>query len=215
MFTGRKLPITLAFVVLVGLAIGASCKGFFVDPTLTSITISPASPQVEIGKTQQLSVFGTYDDGTRKQVKSGVNWSTVPTGVVSIDPNSSVMTGVTLGTTQITADSQGLEATATGTVFAVVTKLTISPTSASAAQGDSVNFNVQDQSNNDVSDLAHVVAQQGGVTVTTINCSFDDTVPAQVCTIDATAPTGNYNIVATYPGFSGSATAVLTVTAAP
>lgn len=216
MFTGRKLPITLAFVVLVGLAIGASCKGFFVDPTLTSITISPTSPQVEISKTQQLSVFGTYDDGTRKQVKSGVNWSTVPTGIASIDPNSSVMTGVAVGTTQITADAQGLTATATGTVFEVVTKLTITPSTASVQQGDSVNFNVKDQSNNDVSDLAHVVAQQNGTTVSTINCTFDDAVPAQVCTVDSTATVGDYDIVATYPGFNGTpGTATLHVTAAP
>src|SRR3954468_2130375 len=125
MFTGRKLPITLAFVALVALAIGASCKGFFVDPTLTSITISPTAPQVEIAKTQQLSVFGTYDDGSRKQVKSGVNWSTAPTGIVTVDPTTSIMTGKTVGTTQLTADAQGLTATATATVFEVITQLTI------------------------------------------------------------------------------------------
>ena len=47
MFTGRRLPLTLAFAVLIGLAFGASCKGFFVDPTLTAITISPTAPQVD------------------------------------------------------------------------------------------------------------------------------------------------------------------------
>jgi hypothetical protein len=214
MFSGRKLPITLAFVVLVALAIGASCKGFFVDPTLTSITISPTSPQVEVGKTQQLTVFGTYDDGTRKQVKSGVNWSTSPTGIASIDPLTSVMTGVAVGTTQITADAQGLNGTATGTVFVVITGLTITPTTASQVQGGSVDFTVKDQSGNNVSDLAHVVAQQGGTTVTTINCSFNDA-GAQTCAIDSTATVGDYNIVATYPGFNGNATAVLHVTAAP
>jgi hypothetical protein len=212
MLTGRKLPLTLAFVVLVGLAFGASCKGFFVDPVLTSITISPASPQVELSKTQQLTVFGTYDDGSRKQVKSGVNWSTAPTGIASIDPQTSIMTGQTVGTTQITADAQGLTATATGTVFEVVTKLSINPTTTSGKQGTTVNFTVSDQSNNNVSNLATVVAQQGGTTVTTINCTFDDTLNVQACAIDSTAATGDYNIVATYPGFSGNATATLTVT---
>lgn len=213
MFAGRKLPLTLVFVVLIGLAFGASCKGFFVDPTLTSITISPSSPQVELDKTQQLSVFGTYDDGSRKQVKSGVSWSTAPTGIVSIDPDTNIMSGRAVGTTQLTADAQGLHATATATVFKVITDLTISPTTANADQGTSVNFTVKDQADNNVSNLADVVAKQGGTTVTTINCSFDDVENAQVCTIDDTAPTGDYNIVATYPGFSGSATAVLTVTA--
>ncbi len=215
MFTGRKLPLTLVFAVLIGLAFGASCKGFFVDPTLTSITISPTSPQVEVTKTQQLSVFGTYDDGSRKQVKSGVNWSSLPTGIVSIDPATSVMTGLATGTTQITADAQGLTANATATVFIVISSLTISPTTASAAQGTTQPFTVTANGNMNVSNLASVVAQQGGMTVTTINCSFDDTQNAQVCTIDDTATTGDYNIVATYPGFSGNAVAVLTVTAAP
>jgi len=213
MFTRRKLPLTLAFVVLIGLAFGASCNGFFVDPVLQSITISPASPQVEVTKTQQLSVFGTYDDGTRKQVKSGVNWSTVPTGIVSIDPQTSIMTGLVVGTTQLTADAQGLTATATATVFEVVTQLTISPTTASSAQGTSVPFTVKDQNGNNVSNLASVVAQQSGTTVTTINCTFDDAQNAQTCSIDDTAPVGVYDIVATYPGFNGSATAKLTVTA--
>jgi hypothetical protein len=215
MFTGRKLPITLAFVALVALAIGASCKGFFVDPTLTSITISPTAPQVEIAKTQQLSVFGTYDDGSRKQVKSGVNWSTAPTGIVTVDPTTSIMTGKTVGTTQLTADAQGLTATATATVFEVITQLTITPATASQSQGNSVNFTVKDQDDNNVSNLANVVAQQGGVTVTTINCSFDSTAVAQICSIDDTAPTGDYDIVATYPGFNGNAKAKLTVTPAP
>jgi hypothetical protein len=213
MFKGRKLPLTLAFGVLIGLAFGASCNGFFVDPVLTSIAISPTTPQVELSKTLQLSVFGTYDDGSRKQVNSGVNWSTSPTGIISIDPATNVMTGIATGTSQITADAQGLTANASATVFLVIASLAISPTTASQPQGGTQNFTVTANGSLNVSNLANVVAQQGGVTVTTINCSFDDTQSAQVCTIDDTAPVGTYNIVATYPGFSGSATAVLGVTA--
>jgi hypothetical protein len=218
MFTGRKLPLTLAFAVLIGLAFGASCNGFFVDPTLTSITISPASPQVELNKTQQLSVFGTYDDGSRKQVKSGVNWSAVPTGIVSIDAATSVMTGLATGTVTITADAQGLTSTATGTVFLVITSISIDPTTAQKAQGDSQNFTVgavSDGNPIDITALANVVAQQGGVTVSTINCSYDSTQLAQVCDIDAAAPVGDYDIVASYPGFSSTAKATLTVIARP
>ena len=98
MFTGRKLPLTLGFVVLIGLAFGASCKGFFVDPTLTGIAISPTAPQVEGGKTITLQAFGTYDDGTRKQVKSGVSWSSATTAVATIDTSTGVLTGVAPGT---------------------------------------------------------------------------------------------------------------------
>src|SRR5438552_10142876 len=117
MFIGRKLPLTLAFVVLIAFAFGVSCKGFFVDPTLTSIAISPTTPQVEKGKTITLQAFGTYDDGTRKQVKSGVSWSSDAHGVATIDSNTGVLTGIAAGTATITADAQALESTASATVF--------------------------------------------------------------------------------------------------
>ena len=54
------------------LALAVSCKGFFVNPTLTSIVISPTAPQVAVGTTATMQVFGTYDDGSRSQVKSGL-----------------------------------------------------------------------------------------------------------------------------------------------
>ncbi len=49
MLTGRKLALTLAFTVLVVVAFGMSCNGFFTDPTLSSIAIQPPTPQIEIG----------------------------------------------------------------------------------------------------------------------------------------------------------------------
>ncbi len=44
MLTGRKLSLTLAFGVLVIVAIGASCKGFFPDNTLSTVAIQPPTP---------------------------------------------------------------------------------------------------------------------------------------------------------------------------
>jgi hypothetical protein len=214
MFTGRKLPITLAFVALVALAIGASCKSFFVDPTLTAITISPTSPQVEVGKTQQLSVFGTYDDGSRKQVKSGVNWSTVPTGIVSIDPTTSIMTGVAVGTTQLTADAQGLNATATATAFQVVTGLTVctgtfdtgtcpAPTwMISTTQSGTKDYYAKGTANNQTIDVTTVATWQ--VTPVpaagAINC--DAAASPTVCTVDQNTTAGNYTLTVTYPNLT-------------
>lgn len=211
MFTGRKLPLTLAFAALIGLAFGASCNGFFVDPTLTGITISPTSPQVEVGKTQQLSVFGTYDDGSRKQVKSGVNWSTVPTGIVEIDPTTSIMSGKAVGTTQITADAEGLNATATATAFSAITGLTVCTGTFNTGTCPAATWVVQtsDGGNQDyyargtisgtTTDVTTVASWE--VTPTpaagAINCDATDT-PA-VCTIDQNTSTGNYVITVTYP----------------
>jgi hypothetical protein len=211
MFTGRKLPLTLAFVVLIGLAFGASCKGFFVDPTLTSITISPTAPQVEVGKTLQLSVFGTYDDGSRKQVKSGVNWSTSPTGIVTIDPTTSLMHGDAVGTTQITADAQGLNATATATAFSVITGLTVCtgefdtgtcPAATWVVQtsvGGNQNYYAKGTIEGNTTDVTTVATWVVTPTPATgaINCDATDS-PA-VCNIDQNTSTGNYVITVTYP----------------
>ena len=84
MLTGRKLALSLAFTALVALATGVSCKGFFVQPTLQSIAVSPTTVNVGVGDQATLSVFGTYSDGSRSTVTSGVSWSVDPIGIVTI-----------------------------------------------------------------------------------------------------------------------------------
>ena len=120
MFKGRKLALTLAFTVLVALAFGVSCNGFFPPNTLQSISIQPPSPQIEVGPTtaQTLQAWGTYQDNTRSQITSGVVWTSSDNTVVSIDSKTGVATGEgTGGTATITAAAQGLSATATATAY--------------------------------------------------------------------------------------------------
>src|SRR6267378_6664109 len=114
--TRYKLRLAGAFGVLATLALAVGCRGFFTNPTLTSISIAPTAPQVEINKTLQLQVFGTFNDGSRSQVKSGIAWSSSAPTVASISPTSGILTGVQTGTSTITADAQGLTTTGTATV---------------------------------------------------------------------------------------------------
>jgi hypothetical protein len=223
MFTGRRLPLTLVFAVLIGLVFGASCNGFFVDPTLTSITISPTSPQVEVGKTQQLSVFGTYDDGSRKQVKSGVNWSTVPPGIVSIDPTTSIMSGVAVGTTQLTADAQGLNATATATAFQAITGLTVCtgtfdtgtcPAASwvvTTAAGGNQDYYARGSISGVITDVTTVATWEVTPTPAAGKINCDATASPAVCTIDQNTSVGNYVITVTYPNAT-PVTAAISIT---
>ena len=210
----QKLRLIGAFAALATLALAISCRGFFVNPTLTSIVISPTAPQVEQLKTLQLQAFGTYDDGTRNQVRSGVSWSSDTPSVATVDPSTGILTGVATGTSTITASAQGLSGTATATVFLTITSIAISPTSANiTTNGGSANFTVSAVSNGTtipISSGAVLTPQSNGATVTTISCVYDSTVLAQVCT-DNSAPTGTYQIVASYPGSTLTATATLTV----
>jgi hypothetical protein len=131
----------LAGILVVALlcAFGPGCNGFFVDPTLTSVTVGPSATINQNG-TVQMSAVGTYNDGTTKTL-SNVFWSSSDTSVATIN-SAGLVTGVSPGTSTITGASGTVSGTATVTVsIANVTGLTISPTSANAlVNGGSQNF---------------------------------------------------------------------------
>lgn len=52
---------------------------------LISIAVSPASPTIAKGQTQQLTATGTFSDGTTQDMTSAVNWTSSPSGIVSIN----------------------------------------------------------------------------------------------------------------------------------
>lgn len=211
--TQQKLRLFGAFAALATLAVAVSCKGFFVNPTLTSIAISPTAPQVQQGKTIQLQAFGTYDDGTRSQIKSGVSWSSSDTSIATVDTSTGILTGVSTGTSTVTADAQALSSTATATVFLIINSISISPTSANiTTTTGSAAFSVTAVSNGttiDITGASTLTPELNGTTATGITCAFDG-VSKQVCT-DNGAATGTYQIVASYSGSALTATATLTV----
>ena len=215
MLTGRKLVLELAFAVLVALAFGASCRGFFPKPILQSIAINPTAPQVNVGQTQSLQLFGTYDDGSRSQVMSGVGWSVVPTSVATIaGTGSATLTGVTSGSATITASAQALSATAAATVIGNVTAITVSPTSGSTTVGGTgAPFTFAATPG----PPSFITADNGGSLVITpadgnITCivsTDSSTNPDELCT--ATGGKGiSYAITMTYPSPTGG-----TVTSTP
>jgi len=119
LFVGHKLGLTLAFAVLIALAFGVSCTGFFPKNSLTAITIQPPSPQIEVGTPQTLQAWGTYANNTgTTQITSGVVWTSSDNTVLTIDANTGVATGVgTGGSATVTASAQGLSGTASATVY--------------------------------------------------------------------------------------------------
>src|ERR1700678_4253324 len=131
--TKQKLRLAGALVALTTLALAVSCRGFFVNPTLTAITISPASPQVELDTTltPPLSVYGTYSDGSTSAVTSGVSWSSETPSVATVSAGGSVQ-GVSLGTATIQASAQAVTASATATVYlGDISAISVLPTSGS------------------------------------------------------------------------------------
>ena len=210
----HKLRLAGAIAALMTLALAVSCRGFFVNPTLTSIAISPTAPEVAINTqlSPALQVFGTYDDGSRSQVKNGVSWSSDTPLVASIDPASGVLTGVALGTATITASAEGLSATATATVFlSGVTAITVTPNSGnvSITTGLPADFTASATANGSPVDITGTASWTLTPTSSDVTCSFVS--PDEECSAITGATLGNYTITVGYPGTTIVGTATLTV----
>jgi hypothetical protein len=133
MLTGRKLAVTLAFTVLVALAFGAGCRGFFVKGTVTSITVGPTGVTLAPGATLQMVAMGAMSDGSPPQnVTKQCFWNSSNSAAATIGQNTGFVTVPTTitnppQTTTITADFQALTpVTATLSACPTLTNLTIS-----------------------------------------------------------------------------------------
>jgi len=224
MFSGKqKLRVVGAAIALVILALAMSCTGFFVNPTWTTITIQPPSPAVAVGFSQTLTAWGTDTDGNRSQITHDLVWSLSDSStggtVATLDPNSGVFTGVAAGTVTITASSEGISGTATGTVAEEVSTMTITPANASIV-GDGSQYEpytIMSGSTN-ITSLVTLSAYQNGQTVSGLPCGYELGLAGdgtQDCLPDSTlvqSGSQTYSIVVTYAGYTGTSQVAATLT---
>src|SRR4051795_4588358 len=101
-------------------------------PNLTSISVSPSSPSVAVGATQQLSATGNFSNGTTQPL-SGVQWTSSNTAVATVS-STGLLTSLAQGSSVITASSGSATATVNVTVGPpVLASVAITPTSATVA----------------------------------------------------------------------------------
>lgn len=213
-----KLRLMGAFAALALLALAVGCRGFFTKPTLTSITISPTAPQVALGQTTQVQLWGTFDDGSRSQVHTGVSWSSDPANIVNIDAGGN-MTGLALGTTTVSGTAQGLAAaTATATVFLTgVTQITVSPSSwnfSSASGSANQPFTANATVNGQTQPVN--ISTQGAVwvitpTTTGITCTAGTNEEDCTATSGGAVTPQTYTMTVSYPGTTVTGTATINV----
>jgi uncharacterized protein YjdB len=110
----RRWRILAGFTALLIVIFGPGCEGFFVDPVLTGLTVGPAAT-IQTGTTLQMSAVGTYDDGSQKNLKSGVYWNSDTPSVASVSA-SGLVNGINHGKAVITGASGTVTASATVTV---------------------------------------------------------------------------------------------------
>jgi hypothetical protein len=112
--------------------------------TLKSIAVTPASPSIVAGNTQQFTATGTYSDNSTKNITTGVTWKSSNTAFATISSTSGLATGVAAGTAQITATQGGIVSSndpLTVTAATVTLKsIAVTPASPSIGIGNTLQF---------------------------------------------------------------------------
>ncbi len=163
MLNGRRVPLTLAFAGLILVAFGAGCRGFFVKPTLSSITVTPATATLQTGSTgntQQYTAFGTFNDGSTGS--PAVTWTSSDPTVATVTAGG-LATSVATGTATITATAtQNPTIKGTGQLTVTVgciQSITLNPAS-------TVTLSVSIQGQNTVPITAQATTCNGAVYIT-------------------------------------------------
>ncbi len=144
---------------------------------LVSISVTPSSPTIALGNTQQFTATGMYTDGSTKDITSVVNWSSslASVAVISNSPGTNgLATSAGIGTTNVTATSGALSGATTLTVgTAALVSIKVSPTDPSIPLGGSQQFTATGTYTDDSSqDLTHSVTWSSDATsVASINTS--------------------------------------------
>jgi hypothetical protein len=106
---------------------------------LSSIAVTPTTPTIAQGVTQQFTATGTYTDSSTQDITSSVTWSSSKTSVATISSAGLATAGVS-GDSTIQAAYKSVTGTITGTTTLTVSSATLSsiavtPPNASIAQG--------------------------------------------------------------------------------
>ncbi|HUK48521.1 MAG TPA: Ig-like domain-containing protein [Terriglobales bacterium] len=207
--SGRKLGL---IILLSFLSLAGGCTGFFVNPTLSSLTIGPQDQTITVNPkvNLQMSATGQYSDGSTQDLTGKVLWSSSDTTCATINsaglvsPVSSV-SGIC--TTTISASYQTASAATTTVTVSegTPTSINLTVSNNSPSPGTSITFTAngtfpgsttpQDISSSVtwvVSDTTNVPLAQGSGTViipasataeqVTVQASFDG-VTSNVVTI--------------------------------
>jgi trimeric autotransporter adhesin len=105
--------------------------------TVVSISLTPDSPSLAKGTTLSLHATGTFSDGSVQDVTQDCVWSSDKTSVASVS-GSGLVTGVSVGTAQLTCTALGKSGSTPVTVGApTLVSLEVSPAFATVAAGTS------------------------------------------------------------------------------
>ena len=129
---------------------------------LTSITIDPVNPSIADGTVVQLSAIGNFSDGTTEDLTAVAGWTSANNSVAEVDNAAGykgLVTGLSVGSTSITATFGGIQgATTVSVTSATLVSITVTPANPSIAAGTSLRLaataNFSDGTTEDVTAVA-------------------------------------------------------------
>lgn len=166
--------------------------------TLSSIAITPAAPSLHAGQTLQLTATGTFSDATTQDLTSGVTWTSSSSGVAAFLGAKGLVTGVTAGSTTLSAGFGEIAGQVTVTVTSpVVTSVVVAPAVSTIALGTTTALTatatLSDGSMEDVTATATWTSSDA------VNAAVDASGHVQGSAV------GSYTITATASGVHGTA----------
>ncbi len=140
-----KFRLLGAFAVLGALALAASCRGFFVNPTISSLAIGPTNLTLAPGTSYQMVATATYSDGSTNTVTGQSVWSSSSPNVANftapglLAAASLESLGSTLpGTTSVSASDGAVSSSAqTVNVCPTVQSMTLTVSTTTSGTGGS------------------------------------------------------------------------------
>ena len=168
------------------------------QPTITSISVSPTAPSLIVGQAQQLVATALYSDGSTKNITAAATWSSSNIGVATVSAGG-LVTGVTAGQVNVSAASSGKTGSDAITISAkaqTLTSIQVFPANATLAVGISQQFSaIGTFSDGSTSDLTSTAAWSVSVPgLASVSNSGTVTTVAQ----------GSMSIVASAGGVQGS-----------
>src|SRR5471030_749339 len=166
---------------------------------LTSVTVTPATAALPVAGTVQLTAVANYADGSSHDVTALSAWTSATPAVASVSASGGLATGVSVGSSVLSASFGGQSGSATLTVNpAVLLSIALTPVAPSIAIGATqqfiVNGSYSDGSSRNVGALASYVsatpsvATIGGTTGLASSVSAGSTlITASLGTLSASA----------------------------
>ena len=172
-----------------------------VAKTLTSVAVSPASPSIAIGATQQFVATATYNDSTTANVTTSATWTSSNPAIAKVTP-SGLASALAAGSATITATIDGVSGSASlsvppPAVTRTLSSIVVTPAATTFAIGASQQF---------VATATYSDSTTANVTTLAIWTSSNPTI-AMITPggLASALAAGSATITATLSGVSGSA----------